>query len=195
MRRVLAGLVVAVVMASLTIAMSADSASAYRWDEFASCPPGPAATKPWFRPDWHCLGERVVRSRGHISGECMQADVLLAAGTIYPNSKFCGKGPEAIAQSRVLAYLGKTYAYNAEPEWEVQLPDTLGRRTYADVVYPTGDALEVFELKLTSNWGPLAGPALQAGDIAQRLSGLASRRTLCLVTLLVECSRRSWTGS
>ena len=54
---------------------------------------------------------------------------------------------------------GKTYAYNADPEWEVQLPNTLGRRTYADVVYPTGDALEVFELKVTSSWGPLARPA------------------------------------
>ncbi len=90
----------------------------------------------------------------------------MSPGTIYPNRKWCGQGPEAIAQSRAIAYLGTKYQ-SQRVQWEDQVYGTSTRASRVDITLEQQTKLEVYEVKLTSRW---TDPVAQADRYVDMLN-------------------------
>jgi uncharacterized protein YdeI (BOF family) len=115
----------------------------------------------------HCIGHRLIRSRGRIAPWCFLYD--LPPGTIYPSRTFCGGvGPEYIAQARALTHLGHVSGgIRNDTQWEVETHDSRGGGR-ADITFED-DTLEVYEVKLTNNWRP--DPSTQVARYVSALNG------------------------
>jgi uncharacterized protein YdeI (BOF family) len=126
-----------------------------------------ACTSPITYADWYnahpqCIGGVRINARGWLQGDCVGQKPMLP-GTYYPDSKWCGKGPEAIAQSRALSYLGSKYeAWRVQ--WELQLGGT-----YADITLQQLSGIDVYEVKLSNN---PRDPVLQVDGYVSALNNL-----------------------
>jgi uncharacterized protein YdeI (BOF family) len=127
----------------------------------ASRPPActpPSTDRPLNRPDrplehgLFCIGGRELWSRRGVDAVC--TGVPYTYGELYPNQRWCGgRGAEAIAQARAIAYLrGKGGTAPRDTQWEVEVALDDGRLGLADITSQTGSALSVFEAKRLQNW-------------------------------------------